>query len=69
MRITFEIKDSISASDALTKLATWYKAYEEDDAPMTGVVCYRDGITLYARDYRKTPCFVAYREAKTEEPK
>ena len=31
---------------------------------MRGVVCYRDGITICARDYRKTPCFVIFREVQ-----
>jgi hypothetical protein len=66
VRITLEIRDGIPASDALKRLAGWYASHERDSkaVPMRGVFCYRDGITICARDYRKTPCFVIFREVQ-----
>ena len=65
-RITITVDDGVAVHDALYKLARWYESHAADPvkAPMKGIVCYRDGVTLCRRDYRIGECFIAFQEER-----
>ena len=63
-RISVQIREGVPMSEALALVSAWYRRHEVDPerCPMTGIVSSWNSLKCWRRDYRKTDCFLVWKD-------
>ncbi len=62
--IKIQIKDNTDPVEALKLLSEWYalNIANPKATPLTGIMSSKTGMKIYRREYRKTDCFIAWKD-------
>ena len=67
--IKLQVKGNADPAEALKLLSEWYalNIANPKATPLTGIMSSKTGMKIYRREYRKTDCFIAWKDVAVQD--